>query len=444
MKKRLLYLPLCIFTFSSSTVTSQAQTQTFGVQGNKIVDPCGNVFVPRGVNYSLLDDWEFPGNLNATGTNAERSAEILKANPNMVRIQWYANYGNAQRPAYTLMDLDSVISRFERAGVTSMLELHDGTCAGDYSILTNTIVPYWTSAPMKALLLKHRKSTFLNIANELGSVNFSGGGAALVTNYQNAYKAAITTLRTAGITQPIVIDAPDCGVNETVAIQCGSILLQHDPLHNVIMSAHAYWGETLGNDSLTLRSRLTAISNASVPILLGEVANWQDDYVNGQNVYCAYSILSNALLNSCQDLNIGWLAWTWTKDNCAARQMTANGLFSSLGAWGNAIYQHPNFGLKTKAIKTQYALNGFACGSAISATSAAVSPAFSVLQNATTTRILIETSGTLTVYDATGREIFSQLTDANTQLTLPSFAAGLYVLVHRDAAGRQQAKKLIQ
>lgn len=63
---------------------------TIHSEGNVIMSPCNQPFIPRGVNYSLADDWEFPANINGdpTHVNDELSAEIIKANPNIVRIEW--------------------------------------------------------------------------------------------------------------------------------------------------------------------------------------------------------------------------------------------------------------------------------------------------------------------------------------------------------------------
>lgn len=76
--------------------TATAQ-DSFYVSGNKIYDPCGEHFIPRGINYPVLDDWGFPANMN---NGNEQSAEIIKANPNIVRIAWYNNYGQPARPVY--------------------------------------------------------------------------------------------------------------------------------------------------------------------------------------------------------------------------------------------------------------------------------------------------------------------------------------------------------
>ena len=56
-------------------------------------DLCGRdskKIILRGVNYPLLDDWNFPGKDSLT--------EIAKTGANAVRIQWYINYGSPDGP----------------------------------------------------------------------------------------------------------------------------------------------------------------------------------------------------------------------------------------------------------------------------------------------------------------------------------------------------------
>ncbi|WP_084165694.1 cellulase family glycosylhydrolase [Dyadobacter crusticola] len=323
---------------------------TIHTDGRNIVSPCDQVFVPMGVNYSLADDWEFPANINGdpTNVNDELSAEIIKAKPNTVRIQWYANRQSGWKP-YAVSDLDIVVTRFRQAGIVSVLELHDVTCSNDYTKFTSVILPWWKQQAVLDLIEKHRGFVIVNVANEFGTVKWAANQMQAYNTWLTYYKNVIGQLRTAGIEVPIMIDAPDCGQSLDVALQAGSALKAEDPLHNIIMSAHGYW---YTDNAAAMEARVQQIANASFPIVLGEIANIQD--ATGP---CSDAITSYTdLLQSCKNHQVGWLAWTWTDDWCDGangRRISLNGDFTNLSVYGNTIINNPDFGLAANAQKMQ-------------------------------------------------------------------------------------------
>ncbi len=316
-------------------------TKVLQAAHKNIIDPCGHPFVPRGVNYSLLDDWDFPGNLSTT----EKSAQIIRANPNLVRIQWYADYGQPSRPTYNLAHLDEVITRFRNAGIVSMIGLWDLTCSNDYSRFNSVITPWWQQSDVLALIEKHQSFLMVNPANEFGNVNWTGNPATALTTWTEHYKNVITALRSAGIRVPIVIDAPDCGTSLQPLLDKGNELQHHDPLHNLVFSVHAYWAQNFYSDA-QLSALIQNISTADLPVILGEVANYQTD-----TQPCQYTINLDHLLTEAQNRSVGWLAWTWFKDNCSDRQISPSGLFSGLSAYGAQVVNNSTYGLGIYAAK---------------------------------------------------------------------------------------------
>lgn len=339
MKTRLMYaLAFCCLP---GLVAAQTGT-TFTVSGKNIIDPCGNTFLPRGVNYSLLDNWNFPANLN----NGELSTQIIQANPNVVRIQWYADYGQPARPAYSLSDLDSVVSRFERAHIVSVITLNDLTGSKDYSAFNSRILSWWLQADVLQFISKHKSHLIVNFANAFGPVTSDPDYGAEIADWVNHYKSAITSMRNVGVTVPLMIDAADYGTDLYMALDNGAALKDHDPLHNIIISAHGYWNSTLQ----TLNIMAGQISQASFPIILGEVGN--------ADVGCNTLFWYNYLLEYCQGDHVGWLAQTWNRDACSIRNMTDNtagaptdGQFNTLTAYGETIVNDTIFGLATHAVK---------------------------------------------------------------------------------------------
>ncbi|NIJ54871.1 cellulase family glycosylhydrolase [Dyadobacter arcticus] len=328
---------------------------TIHSNGRTILGPCETAFIPTGVNYSLADDWEFPANINGDPThiNDELSAQIIQANPNTVRIQWYANRASGWK-SYSIADLDVVVSRFRNAGIVSVLELHDVTCSDDYTKFNATVMTWWKQQAVLDLLDKHKGFVILNVANEFGTVQWASNPAAAQVTWVNFYKNVITDLRNVGIEVPIMIDAPDCGQNLDVALQTGSGLKTHDPLHNIIMSVHAYW---YADNAAAMEAKAVQIANAQFPIVLGEVANIQDAFGKCSSAILAYT----DLLRSCKTHGIGWLAWTWTDDWCDGvngRRISTNGNYTNLSAYGQAIINSPDFGLITNAVKMDVACLG--------------------------------------------------------------------------------------
>jgi hypothetical protein len=338
MHKKLL-LALSFFLF---TIALFAQADTMYINGRFLYNNHNEQIILKGVNYSLLDDWNFPGNMN---TGNERTSEIAKSKANAVRIQWYNNYGNAMRPAYALKDLDSVMSRCARNKMIPIPELHDVTCTNNYTNFTNQIVNWWTQPSVVALLNKHKRYAIVNLANEFGYYQWTGTPATALVTFKNNYKTAITALRTAGIKVPIMIDAPDCGTDADALIAAGTELINHDPLHNIMLSVHTYWQGYLGNNVASMNAKLTQMETSSLPFVLGEVANYQSDAMP-----CQYALNYQDILTTATAKNIGWLAWTWTNDYCSSRQMSSDGTYANLGTYGLDVVNNATYGLSATAV----------------------------------------------------------------------------------------------
>lgn len=359
MKKYTTFFNLFTISFltflSSSPIVFSQNQYFFGTNGNKIIDPCGNDFIIRGINYSLADDWNFPGNLN---NGKELSSQIILANPNTVRIQWYVDYGQPSRPALTLTGLDSIISRFAAADIATILEIHDFTHIHTDTVSFNTqVVGWWTSQAVLELIEKHRSHLFVNVANEYGPAMYPAPNYTLNPNYATEiavwvthYKSVITRLRAAGIEIPIIIDAPNYGMDYQTVISNATGFNNHDPLNRIIMSCHAYWNETTNG----MEAIVNQLSVLPVPVIFGEVGN--------VDFSCTPIPITN-LLEFCQEKNMGWLAWTWHRDECPTRNMTSNetnpsstsdGQFATLTTYGQTIVNNPVFGLENHAVKANF------------------------------------------------------------------------------------------
>lgn len=316
---------------------------TIYASGRHIIGPCGDTLILRGVNYA-------PYNWGWSPTQL-RINQIALSGANAVRLVWYKNptgatpistYGN-------LTNLDSALSKCIQYKLIPIIDLHDQTCQNNPAALIN-MASWYTQPAVLALINKYKHSLILNIANEALYVNWTGNAAAAQTTFVNTYTTIVNTMRSAGITTPLMIDAPDCGTNLSVLSAIGNTLQSNDPLHNLLFSAHAYWYSYANNDSLQMLSLINTAQAQNIPFLFGEIANTQDDAV-----MCQYALNYKALLNICKTKKVGWFAWSWDNDGCASRQITNAGNFNSLTTYGNDIINHTNFGLLPyPPVKSQY------------------------------------------------------------------------------------------
>jgi mannan endo-1,4-beta-mannosidase len=114
------------------------QRETFYTDGRHLYDPTGKKTILRGINLPLLDDWKFPPD--------NRLADLARTGANAVRIQWYIDYRDAARPAYTVADLDRVLLECRANRVIAVLGLWDVTCKPDPALVNTRLTPWWTLA----------------------------------------------------------------------------------------------------------------------------------------------------------------------------------------------------------------------------------------------------------------------------------------------------------
>jgi mannan endo-1,4-beta-mannosidase len=328
------------------------QRETLYTEGLYLYDPNGQKIILRGINLPLLDDWNFPPN--------SKLADLEQTGANAVRIQWYINFENADRPAYTIADLDVFLSQCKASRIIPILGLWDVTCQADTTLMNTQLIPWWTSDAVVSVLNKHKQYLIINLANELGFVSWADDPAAAQDEFKNAYKTALTSIREK-LHMPVMIDAPDCGTSIDAWLTIGQELIDHDPDHNLLLSVHAYWAAFDGIPFID-----NAV-NANLPIVFGEIANKQDEEVDGKTQYCFYDLdglnehnppqnnfTYQNLLQILKTKEIGWLAWSWSPDACPSRNIGLynqdTGQYEGLSEpFGNDIVNNPDYGLKNSA-----------------------------------------------------------------------------------------------
>jgi len=326
---------------------------TLYTSGRFLYTRFGSKLILRGIDLPLLDDWSFPG--------SDYLAAVAQSKANAIRIQWYKDYPQptppaTQRQPYPLSALDDFLQRCAEAEMVPILMLADLTCASDTSQLNSLLVPWWTDPAVVAVLQKHAQYLIINIANEVGFYHWAGDSADLLAAYLSDYSNAIASIRKAGLNVPLMIDATDCGSSLDIFLSVGKQLIAADPLHNVLLSAHAYWA---GYDGLDY---INSCVTADLPIVFAEVSNIQDGDTDG-TYYSLDATNSNpwppapngftyqALLAQAFHHEIGWLAWSWGPDKNADRQLSVDGTFTSLTPWGQDFLNNPSYGLATHSLR---------------------------------------------------------------------------------------------
>ena len=231
----------CVVTFSGITTTqTKVQASTTTVSSSSL----------RGVNVPSI--WY--DSLSYSALTA-----IKKQTFNTVRIVWNTS-GTSSR-------LDQIIAQCVSIGLKPIVELHDATGGGDASSL-NTCVNYWVRSDVKAVLSKYN-TLWVNIANEWGPANS--------TVWRDGYVNAISTMRTAGISNVLVIDSGGWGQDSNDILNYASSIMSSNSNKNVMFSIHMYgsW-----NSNSAIDSFLTSCKNSSIPIMVGEFGY---NYNSGNN-----------------------------------------------------------------------------------------------------------------------------------------------------------------
>jgi mannan endo-1,4-beta-mannosidase len=249
-------------------------------QGSDLYAYCGEKVLLRGVNQMSV--WTDP--------KGSSYPAIASFGSNVVRIVYNATG--------TASGLDALMTKAEDNKMIPMPENHDATGKFDQ---VDTVVNWWTQPAIVDVIKKHEKWTLLNIANEAGDNNVSD------STLQSTYTSAITSLRNAGITVPLVIDATGWAQNIEQLLGVAPALLAADPQKNVIFSWHEYTGGTDQNARITTSYEQS--KTLGIVLINGEFAN------GGVGDGCDTTIPYKWLMSEAQRVGIGWLAWSWDTTN---------------------------------------------------------------------------------------------------------------------------------
>jgi hypothetical protein len=283
-------------------LTGATMADGFYVQNGRLYDAYGAEFVMRGINNPHI--WFDPGNRYL----AYQALDAIAAyGTNTIRVVWETSGGSPAllaRVLYRIVELDMV----------PMIELHDVT-GGTSNAELLSMAQYYTSPEIRQVLLDYRAYLLINIANEWSGMDF-----------ENAYRAAITELRSAGLTHTLVIDANGYGQTASTIFSTATALMTADPEQNLLFSVHMYnqFGQTSQVDSV-----LNQAASSGVPFIVGEFG----PQLQGGNVAW------QQIMAKCQEHRLGYIAWSWSGNDTSTANLNIVNDFSTqlTPSWGREV-----------------------------------------------------------------------------------------------------------
>ncbi|HEX8345642.1 MAG TPA: cellulase family glycosylhydrolase, partial [Actinoplanes sp.] len=229
-------------SFIVSAQPAQAATG-FYVSGGRLYDANGNDFVMRGVSHPYA--W-YPQQNSSF-------ADIKALGANTVRVVLDLNVSSA--------GVANVISLCRANRLVCMLEIHNTTGYGENAgaVSLARAAEYWVN--IRGVLTGQEPYVLINIGNEpYGNTN-TGGWTADTQN-------AIRTLRAAGLSHTLVVDAPNWGQDwQGVMRSNAAAVFAGDVNRNTVFSIHMYG---VYGQAATINNYLNAFVGAGLPIIVGE------------------------------------------------------------------------------------------------------------------------------------------------------------------------------
>jgi len=315
---------LLFFVAAAVVVKPAVASSTFKTSRTRLLDPCGQQMVVRGVNAGIA----FPSD-----PTAKSLSEISLTGANTVRLtfRWRINKSNPQA-------VDVALQKAVENNMVAMPSIWDAS--GNWKQLSFA-VDFWAQPEMVSVLRQYEDMLLLNIANEAGS------SSVWHDDFRQQYSLAIKKLRKAGLHMPLVIDAADWGRDEAYIIQNARYLIRQDPDQNLLFSWHP-WDENQPQERY--KTAIDTINKKRIPLLIGEFSN-----VGAQG---KGNIDYNYLMQYASENNIGWLWWWWSSGLTANHHaMTTDGLYGNWANVGEDVALTNPYGISATSKRTGYMEN---------------------------------------------------------------------------------------
>lgn len=270
-------------------------SDTFTIHDGNLYDRIGKPFIMRGISMPFA--YYFDLSLAALDN-------VKTQGFNTVRIVWCAdNYQDSGlrcqpkdfRPA---ADLDRVITKIIDLRLVPVFNLQNAT-GQDTTASLQAMADYMLRDDVKAVLLKHKGSLIINIANEwMGSWNKD-------RVWVDGYKAVIRRLRAAGLPEVLIVDARGYGQDFSSIEESAAELLNLDK--NLLFSSHMY--AVYASDQV-VTEKLSYVRSRKIPYIIGEFGCSHYDDSSGQSNPVACDAILRETASSSYP--IGHIAWSYS------------------------------------------------------------------------------------------------------------------------------------
>jgi len=280
------------------------------VYNGKLYDPNGHEFRFRGVDRNHYD--------------SNSSAAIAKSGANTVRIFVDTNYGQTPAGLANIVQTEHIDQK-ELPIVTSPV-IGNGTltsCSSSTGVLTS-VVANWVSTASSWTPLD--KAMIVNIANEWGPSNS--------TIWRDSYISAISLMRAAGYTGPLMIDTGGCGQDVNDLINYSAAVFNSDPQRNVIFAFHFY-GLGEGPPYSTVAQMKSIFSQLGALSASQGMVFAITEFGPGRDIGPSPTMVTPGEVITAAEANgLGWAAWAWD-DNDLGSCAADNNWFSMTYSCGN-------------------------------------------------------------------------------------------------------------
>lgn len=175
-----------------------------------------------------------------------------------------------------------------------------------------------------------QNSMILNAASEWGPSN----SVTWANAYTQAGVGALTQIRAAGYTCPVMIDSGGSGQDINDLLNFATTVFNADPLKNIIFSLHIYGNISTANVAPYCNELAALAAAQGMVFVIGE-------FGPGRNIGPSpTTTLPSQIILAAEGAGIGWIPWAWDDNNAGGGTSTDNS-FSFTYA-GPGIYSKPS------------------------------------------------------------------------------------------------------
>jgi mannan endo-1,4-beta-mannosidase len=273
------------------------------VSGTQILEKNGSPLILRGTSHAHV--WY--------QSQTSSIANIKAAGANAVRVV----LGGGRWGPNSASDVANVISLCKASKLICILEDHDTTGYGEQSgaYTLAQAAQYWVG--LKSVLQGQEDYVIVNIGNEpIGNNNPSQWTSATID--------AIKTIRSAGISNALMVDAPSWGQDWAFVMRDNAkTVFAADSQANTIFSVHMYG---VYDTAAEITAYVGAFQSNNLPLVIGEFGFNHSDGDPDEATIMAQSI--------------GWLGWSWSGNGGGVEYLDQVTNFdpNQMTSWGTQLF----------------------------------------------------------------------------------------------------------